>query len=82
MEGLAPNDVKDIDEPNYVNLTKLAMNWSDAVIQSSATLHADVDTAFKSLSKPTLGYQNPEEYIEAYDNFYDEAVIEDSVLAE
>lgn len=82
MEGLTANEVKDINEPNYVNLTKLAMNWSDAVIQSSATIHADVDAAFKSLSKPTLGYQNPEEYIEAYDNFYDEAVIEDSVLAE
>jgi starch synthase len=82
MEGLTEVDVKDIKDPNYLNLTKLAMNWSDAVIQSSANVHPDVESAFKKLSKPTLGYQNPEEYVEAYDNFYDEAVIEESVLAE
>jgi starch synthase len=82
MDGLTDADVKDIKDPNYVSLTKLAMNWSDAVIQSSPSIHPDVEAAFKKLSKPTLGYKNPEEYIEAYDNFYDEALIEESVLAE
>ena len=82
MDGLTEEDVKEIKDPNYVSLTKLAMNWSDAVIQSSPNIHPEVEVAFKKLSKPTLGYQNPEEYVLAYDNFYDEAVIEDSVLAE
>jgi starch synthase len=82
MDGLTEADVKDIKDPNYVSLTKLAMNWSDAVIQSSPNIHPDVEAAFKKLSKPTLGYKNPEEYVEAYDNFYDEALIEESVLAE
>jgi starch synthase len=82
MDGLTDADVKDIKDPNYVSLTKLAMNWSDAVIQSSPNIHPDVEAAFKKLSKPTLGYKNPEEYVEAYDNFYDEALIEESVLAE
>ena len=82
MDGLTDADVKDIKDPNYVSLTKLAMNWSDAVIQSSPSIHPDVEATFKKLSKPTLGYKNPEEYIEAYDNFYDEALIEESVLAE
>lgn len=82
MDGLTDADVKDIKDPNYVSLTKLAMNWSDAVIQSSPNIHPDVEAAFKKLSKPTLGYKNPEEYVEAYDNFYDEALIEESVLSE
>ena len=82
MEGLTINDVKAIKDPNYVNLSKLAMQWSDGVIQSTPTIHEEVDAAFKKLTKPTLGYQDPETYVEAYDNFYDEAVLEDTVLAD
>lgn len=82
MDGLSADDVKGLEDPNYVSLTKLAMQYSDAVMKSSTTLHDEIETVFKSLSKPTLDYKSPEEYIEAYDNFYDEAMLEDSVLAE
>lgn len=82
MDGLNADDVKGLEDPNYVSLTKMAMQYSDAVMKSSNTLHSEIDSAFKSLSKPTLDYKTPEEYIEAYDNFYDEAMLEDSVLAE
>ena len=82
MDGLSSDDVKGLEDPNYVNLTKLAIHYSDAVMKSSTTLHDEIESTFKSLSKPTLDYKSPEEYIEAYDNFYDEAMLEDSVLAE
>ncbi len=82
MDGLSADDVKGLEDPNYVSLTKLAMQYSDAVLKSSTTLHDEIETAFKSLIKPTLDYKSPEEYIDAYDNFYDEAMLEDSVLAE
>ncbi|MBP7168060.1 MAG: glycogen/starch synthase [Bacteroidia bacterium] len=82
MDGLTAADVKELKDPNYVSLTKLAMQWSDAVVKSSPTIHDQVETAFKKLTKPTLDYKSPEEYIEAYDTFYDEAVLEDSVLAD
>ncbi len=82
MDGLSADDVKGLEDPNYVSLTKLAMQYSDAVMKSSTTLHDEIEAVFKSLSKPTLDYKSPEEYIEAYDNFYDEAMLEDSVLAE
>lgn len=82
MDGLTADDVKGLEDPNYVSLTKLAMQYSDAVMKSTTTLQADVETAFKGLNKPTLDYKTPDEYIEAYDNFYDEALLEDSVLAE
>lgn len=82
MEGLTPADVKEINNPNFVSLTKLAMHWSDAVVKSSPTIHDEVESAFKKLNKPTLDYKSPEEYIDAYDAFYDEAVMEASLLAE
>lgn len=82
MDGLTAADVKELKDPNYVSLSKLAMQWSDAVIKSSSTLHSQVESAFRKLSKPTLEYKSPEEYVEAYDQFYDEALLEDTVLAD
>ncbi len=82
MDGLSAADVKELNAPDYVSLSKLAMNWSDAVVKSSPSIHAKVEAEFKKLSKPTLDYKSPEEYIEAYDAFYDEAVLEASVLAD
>ncbi len=82
MDGLTAADVKELKDPNYVSLTKLAMHWSDAVVKSSTSIHERIEAEFRKLSKPTLDYKTPEEYVEAYDNFYDEAVLEASVLAE
>ncbi|MFM9057008.1 MAG: glycogen/starch synthase [Bacteroidota bacterium] len=82
MEGLTATDVKELKEPHYASLSRLAMQWSDAVVKSSATLHDQVEKDFRKLSKPTLDYKSPEEYVEAYDTFYDEVVLEDSVLAD
>lgn len=82
MEGLTAADVKEINDPHYASLSRLAMHWSDAVVKSSASLHDQVEEDFRKLSKPTLDYKSPEEYVEAYDTFYDEVVLEDSVLAD
>lgn len=82
MDGLSEADVKDLSKPDFVSLSKLAMNWADAVVKSSPTVHSKVDDAFRKLNKPVLDYKSPEEYIEAYDQFYDEAVLEMSVLAD
>jgi starch synthase len=82
MDGLSESDVKELKDPDYASLNRLAMQWSDAVIQGTPDLDPKVQEAFKKLSKPTLTYQSPEDYVAAYDTFYDEAVIEDSVLTE
>jgi starch synthase len=82
MDGLKSEHVSELAKPDFVSLSKLAMRWSDAVVQGTPELHPDLDTAFKTLSKPTLSFQSPDDYVAAYDAFYDEAVIEESVLAE
>jgi starch synthase len=82
MEGITSDDVKELKDASYLGLTKLAMQWSDAVIQGTPTIDPSVEEAFKKLSKPTLSYISPEEYVEAYDNFYDEAMLENIALAD
>lgn len=82
MDGLTANDVKELKTPDFASLSRLAMQWSDAVIQGAPEIHPDVEASFKKLTKPTLAYQQPDEYIVNYDAFYDEALLEDSVLAD
>ena len=57
MDGLSSEDVKGLEDPNYVNLTKLAMHYSDAVMKSSTTLHDEIETTFKRVSKQRLCYK-------------------------
>lgn len=75
VDGFTAKDVKTVAEPNFVNLTKLAIEYSDAVIIGSETINPEVAKYLKKCNKPVLPYKSPEEYIQAYSDFYD-AVLE------
>ena len=80
MDGLSEEDLKDLKDPNYAAISAAAMKWSDAVIVGTQELHPQVEKDLKKITKPTLAYHSPEEYINAIDNFYEEVLLEDSVL--
>ena len=82
LDGVSDSDVKKLKDPSFVNISKTAMDYSDAVIKGSEKIHPDLEKYFKTLSKPTLGFKTVEEYVEAYSNFYDEVLEEETVLAE
>lgn len=63
---------------DYVALNKLAIHYSDGVIQGSEMLSPEVAEYIGTLKdKPFLPYQGAEDYAEAYDDFYDKLVDED-----
>lgn len=70
-ENITKNDVKILNDPTYVNLSKLAVDMSDATIIGSETINPELSSYIKNSDKPYLDYQSDEEYIEAYSNFYD-----------
>ena len=80
MDGIAEEDIKDYNATSFVGLNKAAMNASDAVIKASESIHDELETYFEEISKPKLGYQTPEEYVDAYSNFYDEILESVEVL--
>jgi starch synthase len=82
LDGVNDADVKKLKDPSFVNISKTAMDYSDAVIKGSEKVHPDLEKYFKSLNKPTLGFKTVEEYVDAYSNFYDEVLEESNVLAE
>lgn len=71
-EDITKKDLKILDDPTYVNLNKLAIQYSDGIIKGSSKLHPDIEKAVTDSKLPVLDYQTEETYIEAYDLFYDQ----------
>jgi len=72
LEGITDEDISVIKDPNYVNLCKLGINYSDAVIKGMENINADVENHIKSSDKQFLDFQPEDTYIDTYNNFYDE----------
>jgi len=80
VEGVSANDVKVTEEPTYVNLMKLAVNFSDGIIISSEKINKDVLSYIRKSGKPLLEYVNDEKtYIEEYAGFYETVLTKDFV---
>ncbi|HDP75085.1 MAG TPA: glycogen synthase, partial [Bacteroidales bacterium] len=72
MEGVSRKDVEILREPTYENLLKLAVNFSDGIVQGSPTVNSEVFEHIKTVKKPLLPYQDRENYIDIYDEFYNQ----------
>ena len=75
MDGIQDEDLEKLNQPNFENLTKLALDMSDAAIIGSTEINKSVQKYIKSIKKPVLDYKAEEEYIDAYSDFYDEILM-------
>lgn len=73
-DDVSADDVKVLEESTYASLSKLAIQYSDGVVQGHDTINEDVKSAIDNSGKPFLEYQNPEDYIDAYNEFYDKVL--------
>jgi starch synthase len=80
MEGISPADLKELKNPTYENISISAVSKSDGVIIASQNINSAVRSHIKKTGKPVLDHQSPDDYVDAYNNFYDEVLLEDSVL--
>lgn len=72
IKGVDKDEVKRIGTPNFVGVSKLALNYADAVVQGSVEVNQHVMDYAKERNLPIMDYVGQEEgYVEAYDNFYD-----------
>ncbi len=73
LEGITSDDVSGVKDPNYLNVSKMAIDYSDAIIQGTETINPAVKDYIKESGKLFLDYQPKETYIDAYNEFYDKA---------
>lgn len=75
-DGISKSDIEVLKEPNYENLLKLAINFSDGVIIGSEKINYEVQQYALNSSLPVLEYQQQDDYIRAYADFYDKILSE------
>ena len=76
LEGIQDSDLPFAvgDSVDPVTLNKLAVQYCDGVIQASQHIDSQVTDYVQQLNIPFLGYQDPENYIDAYNDFYSKIV--------
>lgn len=79
LDSFDAKDVELLKDPNFVNLNKMAIEYSDAAVWGSKVLPKDLESYIKGLAKPVLDYQAEEDYVREYSEFYDK-VLEEPVL--
>jgi len=70
-DGVTKKDVAVLENPDYVALSKLAINFSDGFVIVGDNIHPEIDEHLKMSNKPVIRH-NPETYIQDYGAFYDE----------
>lgn len=72
MDGIEKSDYTDLGSFNYENLSKLAINFSDGIIEGTSDVNQNVVDYAKASGKPFLNFHDDETYVDAYNSFYDD----------
>ncbi len=81
LPGVKNKDLEVLQNPNGINLAKLAIQYSDGIIYGSNTLPAELDSFVGASKLPVLPYVDlsDSEYIKEYNQFYDKILGEDAI---
>ncbi len=71
FDGIDGESLKLVKTPDFVNVSKLAIKYSDAVIVGSEEINSELQKHIRSINKPVLEFQDESKYIDAYNDFYD-----------
>jgi len=77
FENLEKSDVASLKASNITNLHKFAIDHSDAVVQASPNIDKEVLEYIKSSEKSFMEYPGAEDYIDAYQDFYEQFIKEE-----
>lgn len=82
LDGFTKKDLKHIsEESSHLNMLKQSIEFADGIIQGSEKMNPDLEKFVKKAGKPFLGYKNELEYMDAFNEFYDEILEEENVLS-
>jgi len=79
IDGVLDKDIALIRNPNYINLSKLALSKTDGAIIASENINPNIRDFINKRKMPVLEYQNEKDYVDAYARFYDEILSSDVI---
>jgi len=71
LNKISDEDTELVDDPSYLNISKMAIQYSDAIIQGSPKINPELSEYIQSSGKLVLEYQPEHTYIDAYNDLYD-----------
>jgi len=71
FDGIDGESLKMIKNPDFINISKLAIKHSDGIIIGSENINEELNSYLSKINKPILSYINETDYIDAYNDFYD-----------
>lgn len=72
--NIYPEDVEILNNPDWLNINKFAMQYADAIIQGTNKPDEEIINAAEESGKPFLKFQNEDTYVEKYDEFYNRLI--------
>jgi starch synthase len=69
-------------DTSYLGISKTAVDFSDGIIFGDEVIDPELEAYIRQSGKPVLDYQDREAYIDAYNAFYDEILVKESILTE
>ena len=73
LKGIRKKDVADLKEQvDYTALYTMEVDYKDGVLQQSEHVNEEVIAYARQIGKPVLGYQSPEIFADACNDFYDQ----------
>jgi starch synthase len=70
FDEIEKNKIMHIKTPNYVNLMKIAIDFSDALIVGSENISKELQDYLDKCKKPVLEFQSKDSFREKYTEFY------------
>jgi starch synthase len=71
FDGIDNENLKLVKKPDFINVSKLAIKYSDGIIIGSEKINDELTKYLKTVNKPLLLYKDESQYIDAYNDFYD-----------
>jgi starch synthase len=71
FDGIDGENLKMVKKPDFINVSKLAIKYSDGIIIGSENINEELSKYISTVNKPVLTFKDETEYIDAYNDFYD-----------
>jgi starch synthase len=71
FDGIDGENLRMVKKPDFVNVSKLAIKYSDGIIIGSEDINKELIKYISTVNKPVLTYKDEAHYIDAYNDFYD-----------
>lgn len=78
-EGVDEKDLKQYKSMDYSGFIKSSVDYSDAIILAEDNLSEELLSYVKKSGKPCISHNDNENYIDAYEEFYNELMIDELV---